>query len=156
YLIWNCISSHMMLVLHMFQLSTCFKYRPMSHKDVNIRIQKLQPANQAAFWAIQGYYSEALDDMKEIYAVDPSSKHIDFLLTRYINIIESQVNIYGDSWQPIAMKSVNDYRKKMKKHVDTATFHWVQKVAKEGKVTNPFLWQVASGYLASMQTKFSE
>ena len=140
----------------LLQHAAVFEYRPMTHKEVKISIQKLQPAHQAAFWAIQGYYGDALDAMKEIYAVDPSSKHIDFLLTRYINIIESQVNIYGDSWQPTAMKSVNDFRKKMKKNVDAATFHWVQEVAKEGKVTNPFLWQVASGYLASMQTKFSE
>lgn len=140
----------------LLQHAAVFEYKPMVDKEVSKLAKTLPTSQQAALWAMQGYYGNAMNAMKEIYAVQPSSKHIDFLLSRYVNILENEVNVYSNTWEPRAMKSVAEYRKNIQKSIDKSDIQWIQKVAKEGKVSNPFIWNTASGYLASMSADFSK
>lgn len=139
----------------LLQHAATFEYRPMTDKQVKKMTKNLSEQKQAALWAMQGYYSNAMTAMQEIYQVAPSSPHIDFLLARYVNILENKVNIYGDTWEPIQMKSIEDYRKRAKNEVNAKEIEWIHTVAQQNTVSNPYLWNLASGYLASMMADFT-
>lgn len=151
----NVILAQLFNDFPVLQHTALFEYRPMTDKEVGKIAKSLQPSHQTALWAMQGYYGNLMHSMKEIYRVDPSSKHIDFLLSRYVNILENEVNVYADTWEPKAIKSVEEYRKNTQKRIDKSDIQWIYNVAKEGKVNNLFLWNVASGYLASLSADFS-
>ena len=152
----NSILARLFDEFPLLQHAAIFEYRSMTDKEVSKLAKSLPASQQSALWAMQGYYGDAMKSMKEIYAIQPSSKHIDFLLSRYVNILENEVNIYANTWEPTDMKSVTEYRKQMKKNLNASDVEWIQKVAKEGKVSNPFIWNTASGYVASMSADFSK
>lgn len=152
----NTILAQLFDQFPLLQHAAVFEYKPMTDKEVSKLAKTLSASEQSALWAMQGYYGNALQAMKEIYAVQPASKHIDFLLSRYVNILENEVNVYSNTWEPTDMKSVEEYRKIMKKSLNGTDIQWIQKVTNEGKISNPFLWNVASGYLASMSADFSK
>lgn len=103
---------------------------------------------KAAVWAIMGYYDDLGESMKRVYEVNPKSPHIDYLLTRWVNLQEQEVNVFTES----SFKSREEYFKAIKKKIDQNTLKWVKSVAdKPQDVANPVLWKLASGYMDIFQ-----
>jgi hypothetical protein len=87
-------------------------------------------------WQMVGIgYADEMRSMKEIYKLNPADPTIDLLLLRSVNKLESQS--YDTSI-----------------HIN-ATFEWCKKITDDGKVSNPFLWNVSTGYLAFMQQDYA-
>ena len=96
-----------------------------------------------------------MNAIKKILSINSQSPHIDFLLTRYINKIESKINVFSYDMENI--NSIKTYRK-FTKDIITKNFNtdWILKTAKEGKTANPFLWNVAAGYVSTFKNEYSE
>lgn len=98
-------------------------------------------SQKAALWALYGYYADEVQAIGKIYELEPSSKHLDYMLTRALNIAENKMNEAGWNYQ---------YGKetKLKNEVLDARFYdMVLKIAKSKNTTSPYLWNIAAGYL---------
>ncbi len=135
--------------------STIFEYKPLTDNEINKIASTLPPDEQCALWALQGYYTSEVNAMQKILSINSQSPHIDFLLTRYINKIESKINVFSYDMENI--NSIKAYRK-FTKDIITKNFNtdWILKTAKEGKTANPFLWNVAAGYVSTFKNEYSE
>lgn len=130
-----------------------YNYKPRETESVRALAQTIPNKEvQAALWAMQGYYSNAMDALKEVVAVDSKSPHANFLLTRWVNEQEASVLQFREE----SFKTSKEYFGSLKKKIDQPGLDWVKKIAKEGKVDNPALWYMASGYLAIFQGQYKD
>ncbi|SDH35552.1 hypothetical protein [Myroides phaeus] len=131
-----------------------YNFKPLDNKQLQNVISSTNDKEvKAAIWAITGHYKSAAEAMKEVYAIDPNSKHIDYLLTRWVNEQESAVNVFAES----SFKSKDEYFKAIKKKIDANTLKWVKQVANNTKdVHNPVLWKLAAGYMDIFQGNYSD
>lgn len=106
---------------------------------------------KAALWAIYGYYADEFKAMQEIYKIDSKSEHINFLLTRWVNIQENSINVYQEK----VISTPGNYHKEVAKAINQKQFKWINEVAsKPDLLQNPELWFLASGYLNTFQGNF--
>lgn len=85
-------------------------------------------------WQMLGiFYKDEIRSMQEIYKLDPKSKKMDVLLTRFVNKNENDY-----SW----LTETKGSREKIK-----AALPWLKEVADKGNTSNPFLWNTSVGYL---------
>ena len=105
---------------------------------------------KAALWAIQGYYNDEEKAIAEIYKLQPKSQHLDYLLTRLINNQENRID------QSFKDKSVLDNKKTTKDSIKKSTIELVAKIAQSDKTTKPYLWNVAAGYLETLNGNFNQ
>lgn len=130
-----------------------YNYKPRETESVRALAQTIPTKDvQAALWAMQGYYGNAMDALKEVVAVDSKSPHANFLLTRWVNEQEASVLKFREE----SFKTSKEYFGSLKKKIDQPGLDWVKKIAKEEKVDNPALWYMASGYLAIFQGQYKE
>lgn len=131
-----------------------YNYKPRDTEQVKQLVQTLDSKEvQAAVWAMQGYYTNSLDALKEIIAVDSKSPHANFLLTRWVNEQEAAVLKYREK----SFTSSKEYFSSLKKAIDQPGVNWVKQIAAEPeKVDNPALWLLASGYLGIFQGEYKE
>jgi len=86
-------------------------------------------------WQMLGvFYQDEMRSMQEIYKLDAGSPTLDLLAMRKINELET-----GNS-KP---QEINE------------AFAWYKKVTDENKESNPFLWNISTGYLAYMKNDFT-
>nr|WP_297306680.1 hypothetical protein [uncultured Flavobacterium sp.] len=108
---------------------------------------------KAALWAMNGYYKDEFKAMQEIYKLDSKSEHINFLLTRWVNIQENAINVYQEK----AISSPKNYYKEVTKEIDQNQFKWIKEVASKPELLqNPELWYLTSGYLNIFQGNHKE
>ena len=96
-----------------------------------------------ALWAMVGYYTDEKDAIHEIYKLNPSSKHLDYLLTRLVNKEEVKLNNQN-------FTSADADRKTTKDQTDKDGLQLVTSIAKEEKTATPYLWNIAAGYLNTL------
>ncbi|WP_177761188.1 hypothetical protein [Flavobacterium sp. I3-2] len=108
---------------------------------------------KASLWAIYGYYTDEFKAMQEIYKIDSQSEHINFLLSRWVNNQESNINVYQEK----ELNSLNKYHKEVKRAINQNQFKWICEVtAQPNKLRNPEIWNLATGYLNVFQGNFKE
>lgn len=108
---------------------------------------------KTALWAINGYYGDEFEAMQEIYKLDPKSEHINFLLTRWVNIQEEAINIYREK----AITIPANYQQEVAKAINQSQFDWVREVTSKPELLhNPELWYLATGYLNVFQGNYKE
>lgn len=131
-----------------------YNFKPMSAKDLQSVLQQTKDKEvQASIWAINGYYGDEAEAMKEIYKINPASPHLNFLLTRWVNAQEENISQYLDK----DISSVKNFSKEVKGKVDQKTLQWIDEVASQPeKLDNPVLWSLASGYINIFQTEYSK
>lgn len=105
---------------------------------------------KAALWAIQGYYNDEEKAIAEIYKLQPKNSHIDYLLTRLINNQENKID------RSFANKTVTENKKKTKDSIATTTIDLVTKIASSNKTLQPYLWNMAAGYLETLNGNFKQ
>lgn len=134
---------------------TTYEYRPLPAEQIASLYQGLSTEEQCALWAMQGYYSGEKEAIEKILALDSASPYVDFLLSRYINRLEAKINIYGTYGETI--NSYNGYHLYAKR-VATKDFPttWIMEIASHQKVSNPYLWNLAAGYVAMFQNEFDQ
>ncbi|SKC66161.1 hypothetical protein [Ohtaekwangia koreensis] len=120
---------------------TAYNFHPQEEKDFRASLALAKtPAEKTGLWALFGYYADEKTAIREIYALNPTSTHLDYLLTRLVNKEEVRLN-------DIAFKSADDYRKSMKEQQGKDALQLVNTIAKEEKTGKPYLWNIAAGYL---------
>lgn len=131
-----------------------YNYKPRETESVRQLVQTIPSAEvKAAVWAMQGYYTNSLDALKEVIAIDSKSPHANFLLTRWVNEQEALILKFREE----SFKSSEAYFSSIKEKVDQLGLDWVKRMAAQPeKVGNPALWLLASGYLSIFQGEYTE
>ncbi len=118
-----------------------YNFHPQEQKDFEGSLALAKTTEEkVALWALFGYYADEKIGIQEIYRLNPTSSHLDFLLTRLVNKEETQLNEYQFS-------SASDYQQAMKKSINKNALQLVNNIASENRTGKPFLWNTAAGYL---------
>ncbi|RXR17850.1 hypothetical protein EQG63_10225 [Flavobacterium amnicola] len=119
-----------------------YSFHPQENKDFQ---QALAIANtnsqKAALWALYGYYGDEVEAIQQVYTLDPKNKHLDYLLTRALNIAENKMNTTEWKYAEYGSKAkiAND-------SLHSKLYQVVTKIANEKKSNSPHIWNIAAGY----------
>lgn len=130
---------------------SAYCFHPKEEKDwkESLNLAKTNE-EKAALWAIQGYYGDEEKAIAEIYNLQPKSEHLDYLLTRLINNQETKID------NSFKEKSVVENKKRIKDSIHKSTIDLVVKIAQSDKTAKPYLWNVAAGYLETLNGDFKQ
>ena len=135
--------------------SALFDYKPLDAAAFKASLS--QAPNQSAkeaMYALQGYYTNEFSAMQDLYKLNPNSPHIDFVLSRWVNINEQSINIYNEYDKlDIDAKKV---KKELKDKVNAAELKWINEVANDSKVHNPYIWKATAAYFNSLAGDYSK
>ncbi|RRA96053.1 hypothetical protein [Paenimyroides viscosum] len=135
--------------------SALFDYKPLEAAAFKASLS--QAPNQSAketMYALQGYYTNEFTALQDLYKLNPNSPHIDFLLSRWVNINEQSINIYNEYEKlDIDAKKV---KKELKDKVNTAELKWINEVANDSKVHNLYIWKATAAYFNSLVGDYSK
>lgn len=129
-----------------------FNYHPLETEDDFNQSLKLatNQSEKAALWALQGYYTDENQAIKEIYALDPKSPYLDFLLSRLINKTERKIF----SWYE--QDENQDVEASLKEAVSDEKYSLIKRIALQGNTSNPYFWKVALGYVEFLKSNFEQ
>lgn len=120
---------------------TAYNFHPQEQKDFQASLALAKtPEEKTGLWALFGYYADEKAAIREIYKLNPTSEHLDYLLTRLVNKEEVRLN-------DMEFKSAAEYKQTMKKQLNNDALQLVSTIAKEEKTSKPYLWNLAAGYL---------
>ncbi|WP_281297967.1 hypothetical protein [Flavobacterium limnophilum] len=130
---------------------SAYCFHPKEEKDwkESLNLAKTNEG-KAALWAIQGYYGDEEKAIAEIYNLQPKSEHLDYLLTRLINNQETKID------NSFKEKSVVENKKRTKDSIHKSTIDLVVKIAQSDKTAKPYLWNVAAGYLETLNGNYAQ
>ncbi|MDR6844789.1 hypothetical protein [Flavobacterium granuli] len=130
---------------------SAYCFHPQEQKDWKQSLSMAKTDDEkAALWAIQGYYNDDEKAIAEIYKLQPKNQHLDFLLTRLINNQENKID------QSFKDKTVLENKKRTKDSIHKSTINLVNKIAESDKTSKPYLWNVAAGYLETLNGNFKQ
>lgn len=130
---------------------SAYCFRPKEEKDWKGSLELAKTNEEkAALWAIQGYYGDDEKAISEIFNLDSKSDHLHYLLTRLINKQETKID------NSFKEKSVIENKKKTKNSIPKSTIDLVVKIAQSDKTSKPYLWNVAAGYLETLNGNYSQ
>ena len=117
-------------------------FHPQNDSDFNQSLALAKTNSQkAALWSLYGYYADEVVAIEKIYQLEPTNKHLDFLLTRALNKAESKMN--SSSWEYTYGKETILNEKELNQKLYTL----VSQIAKANNTKTPHLWNIAAGYL---------
>ncbi len=129
---------------------TAYCFHPQEETDWNQSLAMAKTNEEkAALWALQGYYNDEIRAIEKIYDLKPDSEHLDYLLTRLVNIQEGKVDSSFEN------KTIEEKKKSNKEALNATAIALVDKIAKAGKTTTPHLWNCAAGYLQTLTGNYS-
>lgn len=133
------------------RIVAAYSFHPNEQKDWNQALAMATNNDErAALWAIQGYYGDEEKAIESIYKLKPKSQHLDYLLTRLINNQERKVD---KSFQE---KTVSQNKKRTKDSIALSAIGLVTRIAQANQTAKPYLWDVAAGYLETLNGNFSQ
>lgn len=126
-------------------------FHPQEEADWNQSLAMAKTNQEkAALWAIHGYYKDGANAIAKIFEFDPSSKHLNYLLTRLINGQENKINSnYKD-------KSVAENKKMQLAKMDKSVLALINKIAASSATDEPYLWSIALGYLQTLNGEYTK
>ncbi|MEL4307697.1 hypothetical protein [Joostella sp. CR20] len=127
-----------------------YNFHPQEQTDWEQALQ-LATTNEekAALWAIQGFYKDEISAISHIYSLDPSNKHLAYLLTRLVNKQERKIKDFSNS------VSFDVNKKEQYSLVDKRALELVSKIAHSNSNENSFLWLSSLGYLQTLNGAYS-
>nr|WP_315253401.1 hypothetical protein [uncultured Flavobacterium sp.] len=130
---------------------SAYCFHPQEEKDWKQSLSMAKnDEEKAALWAINGYYNDEEKAIAEIYKLRPKSPHIDYLLTRLINNQENKID------RSFKDKTVLENKKRTKDSIRKTAINLVTKIAESNKTAQPYLWNVAAGYLETLNGNFKQ
>ena len=135
--------------------SALFDYKPLEAAAFKASLkQAADQSTQETMYALQGYYTNGFSSMQELYKLNPNSPHIDFLLSRWVNINEQSINIYtAHETLDIDPRKV---KKEFKTKIDKNQLKWINEVANDSKVHNPYIWKATAAYFNALVGEYSK
>lgn len=120
------------------KISANYSFHPQSNADWNQCLSLAKNNDEKiVLWHLLGYYFDEARAIDEIIKLNPNSEYLDLLLVRYINKIESKYNYSSENNalnQGVAKDSIK-------------LFQTIVSNSLNPNASNPFLWNIASGYL---------
>ena len=101
-----------------------------------------------ALWALYGFYADEEIALEEIYKLNPKSKHLERLLTKFINNYETKLNN-----ETVETTITNN--NKTSTNSNQATIQLIKKIAQEQKTLDSKKWFMAAGYLSILNGEFN-
>jgi hypothetical protein len=133
------------------RIVSAYCFHPQDQKDWKQSLSMAKTDDdKAALWAIQGYYNDEEKAIAEIYKIEPKNQHLDFLLTRLVNNEENKID------QSFKDKTVLENKKRTKDSIHKSAIDLVTKIAQSDKTSKPYLWNVAAGYLETLDGNFKQ
>ena len=130
---------------------TAYCFHPQEETDWNQSLAMAKTNEEkAALWALQGYYNDEVRAIENIYDLKPESEHLDYLLTRLVNIQEGKIDNSFEN------KTIEEKKKTNKEALNATAIALVDKIAKTGKTSKPYLWNCAAGYLQTLTQNYSQ
>lgn len=124
-----------------------YNYKPLEDLKTQQTLDlALEPSIKAAILAMDAYYKPELSflALQRIYEVDSKSEHLDFILSRWVNIQEQEIL----SLNKKEFQSDKQYLNALEKIIDKPTLSWIkQKTSDPSRLHNPSMWYLVSGYL---------
>lgn len=129
--------------------SALFDYKPLDAKEFDKMLKSISDSStKEALYALQGYYTNGFDAMQNLYKLNPQSQHLDFLLSRWVNINEQSINTYnGYETLDVDAKKI---KKELKDKVNANQLKWINEVAKDNKVFNGYIWKATAAYFNTL------
>lgn len=129
--------------------SVLFDYRPLDAASFKNSLNQVNnQQTKEVLYALQGYYTNEFSALQDLYQLNPNSPHVDFLLSRWVNINEQNINIYTE-YEKIDVDP-KKVKKDFKDKVDSAQVKWINEVANKGNVHNPYIWKATAAYFNSL------
>ncbi|WP_413999570.1 tetratricopeptide repeat protein [Flavobacterium sp. W1B] len=128
-----------------------YSFHPQEEADWNQSLAMAENNQEkAALWAIHGFYKDEVNAISNIFELDPSSEHLNYLLTRLINGQENKINAnYKD-------KSVSENKKSQLANMDKSVLALVNKITASNATHEPYLWSIALGYLQTLNGEYTK
>ncbi len=127
----------------------CFHPQEQSDWNASLAMAKTNQ-EKAALWAIQGYYKNEKQAIEKIFELDPKSEHLDYLLTRLINNQETKIS------KDFSKNTVLENKNTVKDSLNQSALLMVSKIAESSATAKPYLWNIASGYLETLNGNFAQ
>ena len=126
-----------------------YSFHPQEEKDWTATLALCRNnGEKATLWQMLGiFYSDEQRSLEEIYELDPKSEKMDLLMVRAVNIYEQKFNS-GSANEGYSVKPASDSS-------DKALLTLVTRIAEEGKTTRPWTWDMAAGYLNTLEGKYT-
>ena len=122
------------------RIVTAYSFHPQEQKDFAASLDLAKTNQQkAALWALYGYYADPAEAMLKMYEVDPKSEHLEYLLTRLVNIDEVKIN-------QLPFENIVGYKKMLKDSLNKKSYDLITKIAQNANTLKPHLWNTAAGY----------
>lgn len=129
---------------------TAYSFHPQEQKDFDQSLLLAKTEKQkVALWALYGYYADEVEAIQKMYALDPKSEHLEFMLTRLINVEENRLNASE-------FKTISEYKKKVKDNLNKKAYTLVNTIAQNKNTSKPYLWDIAAGYLEIYNGEFQK
>ena len=127
-----------------------FSFNPASESEWSQILSFAKSTDEEiAIWALLGFKYDEFRAIAEIYKLNPQSEHLNYLITRLINKIEDRTfNQYSNS--------TDAFKKTSAQYVSPEALSLLSTAAKSGKLANPFLANIAAGYLHSLSGNYAE
>lgn len=139
------------------RMVTAYNFHPQNDKDWNEALAKAKSNKEkAALWAVLGFYADPERSVSEIFALEPASPHIDYLVTRMVN--QYELKIQGSYWEPDEEKieSVSQFRNSQRSKINLGVIDRISAMALSDKTHNPFLMNLAAAYLNTLSGNYTK
>jgi hypothetical protein len=126
-----------------------YSFHPQEERDWKGTLALCQNKDeQSTLWQMLGvFYKDEKRAINEIYKLDPKSEKLDLLLARAINKEEQKFTGWKENLQKGRVQFVN-------KALDAELVALVNKIATAGNTNKPYMWYIATGYLAMLNKDF--
>ena len=133
------------------QQTAMYCFMPKDDKEWNESLNMAKNTDEkVALWAVQGYYNDEEKAIENIFNLNPKSDYLEFLVTRLINNQEIKIN------KTFTSQTVAQNKLAIKDSLSKTVVNLIDKIAQSGKVTKPYLWNVAAGYLQTLDGNFEK
>lgn len=128
-----------------------FSFHPMDEADWNATLKMAKNSHETEIlWQLLGIYADGISAIEHIYALNPASKTLPLLLVREVNKGEESWTLNREN---IKHPEYNDNKTIATSDVEAVgiqRLNLLEKIAREGKVTKPYLWQLSVGHLKAL------
>jgi len=111
------------------RLDAYVSFHPLENKDWNELLTKANQRQKQTLWLMYGMYNDPVSGLEELLNLDPSNPETDLLLTRAINIAESNIlnnpvyywseeNYFEENPEIIRLSSMNSWKSVNKENLD--------------------------------------
>lgn len=123
-------------------------FHPQNDSDFEASLSLAKTNDQkAALWALYGYYANEVTALEKVYDLNPQNQHLDYLLSRAMNLAEEKINATEWNYYGSDSKVSND-------SLNAELYSHVVRIAKAGTTKNPYVWNMAAGYLETVKGNY--